>query len=248
MAESIYRIKCKPLISNLIEPEMQEKDIWEKQTLKYVAQNFDKVKRSIANKGLKHHQVDEIMSDLILYLEKAGDYDVYRANNVGNDGTISLENYISISIKFCIQRYRSNLSEQIQIFETSVIRDGEERDIIDNIPDKDKISDVDLDLDSMLHLMQGARYKYGIDIYMLLYINLLVDGGKNKEKYDNILQSLGISTKDLKDTERKVLSESEALETIKSVCCCSDTKEAISKIEKYVYAHKIIKDAITSMV
>ena len=239
---------CKALTySNMLEiPEVENND-WEKRTVQYILKNYNKVRKTVRfmGKGLSEYQIDDIMSDVVLYFKDAGDYDIERAYNEVTDTYLSLEGYISVGIKHCIQRYKTEVyGHEKNVVHSTVISEDGEKDIFDTIQDRsslDEMNNIGYDLGSALKSIRCMRYRYGIDIYMLIYIRLLT---KNKSNmYFNILEALGISKRELAETERKLSRETDMQCLVKAICL-NESADIISEIEKYVYGCNQLKEAV----
>ena len=235
-----------------MEVEADESLDWEKRTVRYILDNYNKVKKIVRmmGKGLTEYQVDDIMSDIAIYFKDASDYDIERAYNESTDSYIPLEGYIAVGIKYCIQRYKTESygKEKNLIYSTNSNDDeSKERDIFDTIQDNsslEEMNNIGYDLENTLYSIRSMRYKYGIDIYMLIYIRLLTNN--NSDKYFKILEAMGITKKELMDTERKISRESDMQCLIKALCL-NENEKLIECLEKYVYGCKQLKTAITQI-
>lgn len=227
--------------SKFVEPESNE-IIWDKLTLRYVTENIDKVKSQVKLKsaGLNKAQTDDIFSNLIFYLAGAEDYDPTKEN-----ACKSIENYVSIGINYVVQRYRSELGKELKHIErNSILKDddGEERSVMDYIPDTkslDTVYEKDFDLERALDAIEGIRYINNFDIYSMIYIRLL----SNDEDYEKNLMAIGLDKKGLGEIYKEIKRVEELRELLKAITLTSKER-AIKELEKYVYGYKFIKEAI----
>ena len=244
---------CRALTyGNMLEVENDDSSDWNKRTVRYILENYKKVKKMvrIMGKGLLEYQVDDIMSDVAVYFKNANDYDIERAYNESTDSYIPIEGYIAVGIKHCIQRYKTErYGNEKNVVHTinNNDEDSKERDVFDTIQDNsslDEMNNIGYDLDTTLSAIRSMRYKYGIDIYMIIYIRLLTNS--NSEKYFKILEAIGVSKKELNDTEKKLSKEFDMQCLIKAICL-NETERLISSIEGYVYGCKQLKKAVNQI-
>ena len=241
---------CKELtFGSMIESPDYGKSDWDKRTVQYLVENYSKVRRKVKlmGRGLMDYQIDDIMSELAVYFKRADDYDIERAYNPMVDTYLSLEGYVSVGIKHCIQRHRTEKYKHDVKMANNVIRyeDGE-RSIFDTIPDEVSLEDLDnlcYDLRVILKSIRCMRYYYGMDIYMLIYIRELTD--RNPTMYFNILEALGVTKKDLSDTEKR-LTNSDIKGLIRALSL-HDKDDLLCALEPYVYGCECIKKAVVGL-
>lgn len=239
---------CKALTySNMVEVPDYDSNDWEKRTVQYIIKNYNKVKKMVRtmSKGMAEYQIDDIMSDVAMYFKNAGDYDIERAYNEVADSYLSLEGYISVGIKHCIQRYNSDKykREKILVCNTIMCEDGE-KDIFDTIQDTESLSEINnigYNLCSILKSIRCMRYRYGVDIYMLIYIRMIT---KNRASmYFSILEALGVNKRDLTETEKRISKEPDIQYLIKAISL-RESRDTLVEIEKYVYGCSQLKQAV----
>ena len=163
---------------------------WDKATIEYVRENRGVVMSVIRgvvlrggfSKVVKGYDYNDIYDELVLYLYKYDDYDTERAIQSclenGYDSIISLESYITVCIKNCVKRYAKSRRDYLDKIINGVIneRDGKDLSLLDIIPDKrmaERYESIEFDLDLALKAVECKRYRYGVDIYQLLYISLM---------------------------------------------------------------------------
>lgn len=228
--------------NKFVEPKETSETVWNKFTLQYCVNNIEEVKRQVRMKalGLSQVQVEDIFSNLIVYLAGADDYNPTREN-----ACRSIENYIGIGINYVVQRYRSELSKEVKHLEKETIikeEDGSERSVLDNVSDDKALKemyDKDFELDSSLKNLEEIRYINNFDIFSVLYIRLLSDD----EHYEQNLMAIGIDRKALKEINKQLKKVEELRELVKAITLFGK-EETIIKLEKYVHGHKFIREAI----
>lgn len=239
---------CKALTYyNMLEMPEKESNDWDKRTVQFIINNYNKVRKMVRvmAKGVPDYQIDDIMSDVVIYFKDADDYDIERAYNESTDTYLSLEGYISVGIKHCIQRYKTDSygHEKHLVHSTLITEDGE-KDLFDTIEDRsslDRMDCIGYDLENAFNSVRCLRYKYGIDIYMVIYLRLLT--GNDSDLYFNVLEALGISKRELSDIQRKMSRELDMQYLIKTICL-HDKEKVLQEIEKYVYGRQKIKEAV----
>lgn len=223
---------------------------WHKSTIEYVINNKSKVIaaiRSCAKRSkLYTFDVEDIYQDLIEYLYKCDDYDVQKAVDNIKGTVVSLEGYVNSCIKNCVKRYLTSIYRQEKDIVRDVITDdeGKEKAILDMIEDTratEVFNNIGYDIDTYLEGMEYLRYKFGIDIFMLLYLRLLTI--EDDVKYKKVLTILGISKKQLVEVFDKLKKNTYTREAIKALSLVP-LEEAIDKLGKKVYGAKMIKEKV----
>lgn len=242
-------------------PPMEEgnEDVtgWDKETIAYVAAHKSKVYaqiRGIAKNIRKHNlqlsDVEDIYSEVLMYLYNCDDYNISKAvERSSSNNIVSLEGYLNVCIKYCVVRYCTTMYKEEKEIVHEVISDddGKELSLLDNIADKtscDRMDTVMYDLEALCRCCESVRYKYGPDIYLVWYIRLLTLSRNNNELYKDILGILGISKKELGNIE-KYASEDELMTTFAKAVDLSGVEEAIKIIRPYVFSAKKIEDTVT---
>ncbi len=243
------RVELVPVM--LIDELTGSTEDYNKETVQYINKHYDKVKGLVKRqaKGMSSYEIEEVLSDVIVYFAKANDYSLSRAcKNDGSD-ILDIEAYISKIIKYNICRRRHNKYIQSQ-YEISILnsregQDKEGREFIDSIGDEyctfeledTLIGDIHTALQDVLYL----RNKFNdVDIYELIYIKLKVG---NNENCECLMQILGHSKKDLMEAERKMICMDEVKELL-TVLTKTDRNLAIGEIGKYLYCKNSIDAAI----
>lgn len=244
-------------------PLMEQEEVipelnWEKSTIKYVIKNRTKVMnnirsavRSIYKSPLPTMDIEDIYDEVLDYLYKCDDYDKDKAIGFsienGSQTIISLEGYVGTCIKYCVKRFISSMYEREKEIARDVTRDEEGREsrILDIIPDKtveEHYNRIGYSVESALKVLEYKRYKYGADVYLILFIRLLTLN-KPEVNYRQILDILEISRKDLSELEKKMGYDEDILHAIKALAL-KELKEAIEAVKPYIYSEKIISNAI----
>lgn len=242
-------------------PPMEEgnEDVtgWDKETIAYVASHKSKVYaqiRGIAKNIRKHNlqttDVEDIYSEVLMYLYNCDDYNISKAvERSSSNNIVSLEGYLNVCIKYCVVRYCTTMykEEKETIHEVISDDDGKELSILDNIADKascDRMDTMMYDLVSLCKCCESIRYKYGPDIYLVWYIRLLTLNKNNNNLYKDILSILGVSKRELSNVE-KYACEDELMTTFAKAVDLSGVDEAIKIIRPYVFSAKKIEDTVT---
>jgi hypothetical protein len=161
------------LYSPLMEEESENNEGWSKETVSYVVKHKNKVERQIRSmargirkQGLQSIEVDDIYSELLFYLYKAGDYDISKAiSRASSSSIVSLEGYLNVCIKYCVIRYCSNLNahEKETVSETVKSEDDKELSIFNTIADERSeitLDNVIYDLNTICKSCEPLRYSY----------------------------------------------------------------------------------------
>lgn len=228
---------------------------WDKSTIEYIQNNKEDVIKEIRRVGkrmyknnLQPDDINDIYSEILLYLYKCDDYSINKAISRSSSGNIvSLEGYTNTCIKFCVIRYLTNAYKiDKEIVRDSIDKDGKELSAFDIIPDRKSTELFDtilFDLKQHCKASEHMRYKYGPDIYMIWYVRLLTMVNGNNDTYKDILILLGVSKKELSKLEKSSAEDEIMIHFAKSISN-SGLEVAISIIEEYVYSAARIKDVV----
>lgn len=242
----------------LMEDVSEDVTGWDKATIDYVSRNKSKVynqirgiAKTLRKKNLQATDIDDIYEEVLIYLYNCDDYNLSKAVERSSSGTIvSLEGYLNVCIKFCVMRYCTSMfKEEKEIIHEVVNPDSDDKELclLDNIADvrsSEHIETILYDLESICKSCEPLRYKYGPDIYLILYIRLLTLNCKDSpELYKDILNILGISKKELNAIE-KLSVEDELMTSFVKAIDITGVKRAIEIIRPYVYSAKRIEDTI----
>lgn len=231
---------------------------WEKETLEYVCSHRSKiyglirrVAKSIRRCRLQPADVDDIYQEVVTYLYKCDDYNICKAVERASNGSIvSLEGYIGKCIKFCVIRYCTQLykEEKGQVNPISNDEDGKELSILDNIADSsssDSIDSVVYDLRSICKSCESMRYKFGPDIYLVVYVRLLTLVQKKQHLYKDLMDLVGITKRELSNIEKESCEEEILTTFVKAIEVCG-IDEAIKIIRPYVFSSNFIDSTISA--
>lgn len=229
-----------------LESEDEMKKGWDKRTIEYIVENRDKVLSKIANIAKKHNinlssvDIEDIYSNLSVYLYKTEDYNICKA--IGeSEKIIPLEGYINKCIMHCIHRYISDKSK----IEKGIIRDTIQNDdgdlsLFDIIDTKDdSIDNISYNLEDLCNCYEYSRYLLGFDIYLLLYIRLLTIN--NDEVYENICRVLGLDG----SIDMRSVCNYGIMGIVKAITLLG-IERSISILEKYVYCANTIKNMVVT--
>lgn len=230
-------------------------DGWSKSTIDYINTNRAKVTRAIRSvarglckQNLQLADVDDIYSEILLYLYRSDDWNVEKAIGSNSDTIVTLEGYINSCVKYCVMRYlTTQYNKDKTLIRDTVDDEGKELSIFDTISDDKATAGYDqviYDFEQLCKANECMRYKYGPDIYLILYVRLLTIENKKDDTYRDILSVLGVSKKDLYSIERKS-SEDDMLLSLTKAVVNSGVEKAVQVLEKYVYSADKIKEVIT---
>ncbi len=234
-------------------------DSWDKLTIDYIYKNKSEVYKIIngivrrtRKRPLQEVDIDDIFSEIVIYLYKSDDYNINKAIDNSKNGTIvSLEGYVNSCIGYCVMRYLSKMyNKNKNVINDSYINMGDSGNVsmFDYIPDNtydEEVEDRWLDLEQQCKIHEHSRYKYGHDIFLIMYVRLLTLSKGLNGKYNEILNILGINRKELSNIEEEALRDSEGIVTdITKAITNIEIDDAILVLEKYVHSAKNIKNVI----
>lgn len=232
---------------------------WLKETVNYAINNRSKVEKQIRSvaRGLRKYNLqnsdmEDIYSDILLYLYNCDDYNINKAIQWSSTGAIvTLEGYLNVCIRFCVMRYCSQLNNyDREVVSESVCNDDDkEISLFDSVPDDKSEIALDYlmyDLETLCKSCEPVRYRFGpdTDIYLILYVRLLTSSEKHEDVYRTVLGILNISKKDISQIER--YSEDSVMVAFAKAISITPIEKAISIIEKYVYSAVLVKKTVMS--
>lgn len=242
----------------LLEDDSSNNEGWNKETIQYVLKNETKIRKKIRQTALgfykKHIQkcdVDDIMGNIYLYLYKADDYDINKAIERSSTGTIvALDGYINQCIRFCIMRYfTENKKKESNEISEHIPSDSPDKELslFDTIQDNN--AEIDLDdlsytLDELCKSCEPARYKYGEDLFLVMYLNVLTHKYGVQDKYKEIMDILGIDNKSMEIYDRS--SDDSIMLTLAKMITRNSEDYVISVLRNYVHASNLIHRAVMS--
>lgn len=251
LVKDFDELKSKILFSSrLLEPEEEERNAWNKQTMQWYINNLSKVKKQVAYmaKDLNASEVELVTSNLGEYLEKGKDW----GDIEDEDNHLTLEQYVYKGANFCIKRYKHEKCKENAMRALPIVtEDDEEKNALDLIGDTrlDNVyDDICCNFDEALEQMQYKRFFYGIDIYNVLYMASLVKFNHNNENYETMLNAFGISRKELQSAYKKAQSDEDFTYLLTNIKIELERNISYSnilqKIGKYVYGRKRIYEAL----
>lgn len=243
------------IFSSLKEEDVADVKGWQKETVTYVMEHPGKVVRQIRTvaRGLRKNNlqkadIDDIYNEILLYLYGCSDYDLNKAMERSSSGTlVSIEGYLSVCIKYCVMRYCKEMSDYEKEVVSETVLDGDDKELSIFNTIADTRSDIDLDylsydLSTLCRSCESLRYRYGADLYLIMYVRLLTIEYGIVSKYREILNALDITKQDLARFDSE--SEDSVVVIMAKAISMSNSKDAIETLEPYVYSRDIIKKAI----
>ena len=233
--------------------EEESTEGWDKETIEYIQNNRQKVMRAIygiarsmGRRRLQTTDIEDIYSQLLLYMYKTEDYDVLKATSGCGDGRVlSLEGYINSCIKYCILRHIQEEGKEIRRRARNKVEDGRELELLDTVPDEEAnelFDEILIDLKEYCDMCEHSRYKYGPDIFLVWYVRLLTLG-KREGLYEKVLEVLGIDRGELIKVEE--LSRKDGLMAgFAKAITTAGIDASINIIEDYVYSAARIREVI----
>ena len=248
-------MKLEMLVYSPLMEEEQSVCGWGKQTIDYINDNRNKViktirgvAKSISKQPLQTPDVEDIYSEILLYLYKSDDYNLSKAIERSSSGSIvSLEGYINSCIKFCVIRYLTTAYKiDKDVMRESIDSDGKELSIFDTISDEQSTSEFDkifFDLEQQCKSCEHIRYKYGPDIYLLWYVRILTMSEGLNEVFKDILSILGVTKKELVGIEKKS-ADDEVMANFAKAISNWGVDKSIEVLERYVYSAPRVREVI----
>ena len=240
--------------------EEQQKYGWDKQTIKYYYLNEIKIKKMIFNNAkmfnrpqISKQDVEDIYQELGRLLYTSEDYSLERAYNFDNSGTIiPIDAYINQCIKTCVSKFcqrKQTLDKReqpVKVFEDDDGRQSSQFDFIEDTNVQQDFDRIDYDLRKLCEQYECYRYKFGCDMFQLIYVRLLLiqDGRYQDEKtYDSIMTVLGVNKRQLATVERRQSQNDVFIQILKAANEIG-FKNAVDILEEFVYGAKDIKQAV----
>ena len=229
---------------------------WDKETINFVMGNESRVKsqiRGIAKvlrrKMLQSADVDDIYTDLLMYLYKCDDYNLTKAiERSSSDRIVSIEGYLNTFIKCCVQRKCTEMynREKGIIYDTQQDPDDDRPGIMESIPDggsDDHFNSVVFDLRGLCKSCESIRYKNGPDIYQIWFIRLLTLHEHKDSLFNTLLSIVDVSRKELSLVE-KLSAEDDLMTAFAKAIEITGVEEAIEIIRPYVYSSSKLEETI----
>lgn len=228
---------------------------WDKSTVDYAITNKPWIEATIRAhckshtfgvKSLDKAAVEDIYSEVLNYLYRASDYDLNYAESQTDEGTfISMRSYIGKLVQAVTKRMLK-LDKDI---EDNLVRDvdnddGEELCIIDTCPDLEsarKMEFPDLTLREVCESCEHERYKNQADLFSVWYIRLKTQSVDKADKFNEILEAVGISKKQL---EKLSKSQSDTMRSIALAVTNIEIEDALSILKDYTFAVGILDNVI----
>lgn len=242
--------------TSMVDEEEQGIDFgWNKNTVRYVIDNCAKIKATI-RRDLKEKfrrkftemDVEDIYIDILNYTFKYDDYDLEKAKKFNEDGSftvISLEGYVfGSAVKNSLRRYiKDTAPDVIGRIDSIIKRDEKEVCILDKIADTTStvtFEDIENDIYSALKVMECKRYKYGTDIYLIMYIKFRTI---NEDSFKRFLSVLGINNKIFNTVEKYARNDEDFVHLMQVFTTCKK-KEILNTLRNYIYSIDLLDEAI----
>lgn len=231
---------------------------WNKDTVRFVIDNADKIKATVRRelkqkfKYINDMEVEEVYDKIIEYVYKYDDYDIDKARRdslLTNSTTIRpIEAYVfGSAVKNCIKRFIKDYGkERCNRASNYVTIKDKEVSVIDRVADstsEKEYEQVEDSLEAALKIMECKRYRYGSDIFLIMYLRLRAE---NEESFARLINIIGITTKILNIAERKARLDGDFMYLMKMMIDYNKEKMA-SVIRNYVYSASLLDSAIDMM-
>lgn len=179
-------------------------------------------------------EASEVYQELLLYLASTEDFDAAR-------GRGNLESYVVICLKNIIKRAVSSYYKYVSQLVYDMVCDDEELSAIDLVPDDGKMPDY-INIEDEVRSAECLRYKYGVDIPLLVYLRFLCD---DDETYRGLVELLlGIKyVSEFRALEKKLRQDEVFIAFVTALSSLSK-EEALVALEGIVYGAKSIKEAV----
>lgn len=239
--------------------EEQAKCGWDKATIQYYSSHASKIKKMIFNNAkafsrpaLQIQDIDDIYQELGNHLYETDDYDITKAYDDISDGITPIEIYISQCVRTCVQKYCTKKQkimkneQQEKVFEDSDGKQSSQFDFVEDAQVRQEFSRIDYDLKRLCESYECYRYKFGCDMFQLIYVKLLlISRGRAHDDaiYDSIMTVLGVNKKQLQTVQKKQQSNDVFVQILKAA---NDIgfRTAVNVLEDFVYGAKDIKQAV----
>ena len=241
--------------------EEQARCGWDKATIQYYSQHAQKIKKMIFNNAkafsrpaLQIQDIEDIYQELGKHLYETEDYDINKAYDDISDGITPIEVYISQCVRTCVQKYCTKKSKIMKneqperVFEDQDGKQSSQFDFVEDAQVRQEFSRIDYDLMRLCESYECYRYKFGCDMFQLIYVKLLlISKGKinDDDVYDSIMTVLGVNKKQLQTVQKKQQTNDVFVQILKAA---NDIgfRTAVGVLENFVYGAKNIKQAVDS--
>lgn len=223
----------------LYSPPIEEESTshsWDKMTINFALESRAKL-MAVINKKIKEYgllgRVDpaEVYQEFLIYLLGAEDYDFSKSR-----GTIG--DYVIFCLKSIIKRFVSNFYKYDSMLVYNTIYEDDELSVLDLVPDCREMPEC-ISVSDALKYGECLRYKYGIDIPLLVFLRFICD---NDEKYRQYVELL-LGIKDLAQLERKLRHDEHFIVFI-NILSNANKAEAIAALKRIVYGAESIERAL----
>lgn len=233
---------------------------WNKNSVEWALKHLYEIKRVIRKQISRFNEsfsdTDDLCQETLTYLARHKDYDICSAIEVGREtGRVcDVEGYVKTIAKYVtINYYHNKLHRHVrEVPGTRINPDGEEINLLDLIPaENTSFEAVEVDLDSTLVSMQHRRMSMGCDVYLYMFVRLLIMSlgviDTKSEKIQNLMESLSIKTDENSVMFRDVTGDFfSAIESEVSRVGDGRTgiEEVINKMRKFVYGAPLVESIV----
>jgi len=212
---------------------------WDKLTISFAFENKPKLLALINKELMKYGlagriEALEVYQELLLYLASTKDFDA-------TPGRGNLESYVVVCLKNIVKRAVSSYYKYVSQLVYDMVCDDEELSAIDLMPDEGKMPDY-INIEDEVRSAECLRYKYGVDIPLLVYLRFLCD---DDETYRGLVELLlGIKyVSEFRALEKKVRQDEVFIAFI-SALSSLEREEALKALKKIVYGAESIERAL----
>lgn len=228
---------------------------WDKATVAYAVSHKKWVESSIRSackshtfggRTLNKSEVEDIYSEVLNYLYKAQDYDLNCAQSQTDEGTfISMRSYVGKLIQAVTKRMlKIDKDNEDNLVRDVVNDDGDELSLIDTCPDLESAREMessDLTLRELCESYEYLRYKNHADLFSVWYIRLKTQLANKADKFNDILDAVGISKKYMEQLSK---SQNRLMRAMALAVTNIEIDEALDILSEYTFATKILDNAI----
>lgn len=228
---------------------------WDKETIAYAVSHRKWVEATIktackshtfGRKTLTKVEIEDIYSEVLDYLYRTKDYDLNCAHSQTDEGTfISVRSYVGKLIQAVTKRVlKIDLDIEDNLVRDVANDDGEDLCIIDTCPDMETVRIIEaseLSLRELCDTYEYVRYKNQADLFSVMYIRLKTQYEGKSDKFNEILEAVGISKKSLDQLGK---SQNNIMRSMALAVTAVGLEEAINILSEYTFATKILDNVI----
>ena len=228
---------------------------WDKATVNYAMTHKRWVENTIrtackshtfGRKTLNKAEVEDIFSEVLDYLYRTRDYDLNYAHSQTDEGTfISVRSYVGKLIQAVTKRMlKIDLDIEDNLVRDVTNEDGDELCIVDTCPDMETVREIESSEISLIDLCeeyQHVRYKNQADLFSVMYIRLKTQYVGKSDKFNEILEAIGIDKRCL---EQLRVTQGNAMRALALAVTSIGIDEALEILTDYTFAVNILDNVI----